>query len=217
MTSNMDRNLCSGGGNNHSNWLGGEIKLFQWYRKVDIIPHGFLEYEHCAIVEKDEDFELRITNDDGVCITSLSVNGNQLLVGKNNDQESFWMNKDKSKGRCLDDHMQTDSIKIRDGHIIDSECKTEMTQNQVEVVASCSSGSKIGVLSGEFKAVGMYNGRQIYENPNKDENEKWWSFRFDNETNRWIFSYANYQITPGEVAFEQTIESLPIHIGCCTG
>ena len=204
----MDQKLCSGGGNKHKNWLGGEIKVFHGNKKVDVIPHGFLDYEYCTFAWKTSQFHLKSTSVDGVCITSLSFNGKQLLVGKNDDQESFWINKDESKRKCLDNHMQTSSITIENGYIVESQCKHTTTLHDVEVVASCSSGLNTGVLSGEFKAVGNYNGRRIYEKPIQDANGNWWTMRFDNDTNRWIFWYSDSQIGPGEVFDGQIIQPL---------
>ena len=206
----MDRKLCSGGNNKPKNWLGGEIKLKHENKNVDVLPYGFLDFEYCTVAKKDDEFELKATNDDGVCITSLSVNGKQLFVGRNNDQESFWLNKDSLKRKCLDDHMQTDTIHIQDGRIVESECKSPVTYYDIDVQASCSTrftGSLY--LSGEFKAVGNFGGRRIYEKGVVDKgNKKWWSIRFETATNRWIFDYSNNQIIPGEVVFGETITAL---------
>jgi len=43
----------------------------------------------------------------------LSVDGKQLLVGKNNDKQSFWI--DSNQNDCLDDWMGTSQITIQNG------------------------------------------------------------------------------------------------------
>ena len=58
-------------------------------------------------------FQLESTTTNGVCITSLSVDGKQLLVGKNNDKQSFWI--DSNQNDCLDDWMGTSQITIQNG------------------------------------------------------------------------------------------------------
>ena len=58
-------------------------------------------------------FQLESTITNGVCITSLSVDGKQLFVGKNNDKQSFWI--DSNQNDCLDDWMGTSQITIQNG------------------------------------------------------------------------------------------------------
>ena len=56
---------------------------------------------------------LERTNTDGVCITSLTVDGKQLLVGKNSDMQSFWIDGDHNN--CLDDFTGTTQMTIKNG------------------------------------------------------------------------------------------------------
>ena len=62
---------------------------------------------------KNDQFQLERTNNDGVCITSLTVNGIQILVGKNNDLQSFWI--DGNDPSCLDDFTTTKQMTIQNG------------------------------------------------------------------------------------------------------
>ena len=66
-------------------------------------------------------FELQSTSGDGVCITSLSFNKKQLLVGESNNLERFWFDSDQNF--CMDDFMSSSLIKIQNGQIIYSSCK----------------------------------------------------------------------------------------------
>ena len=63
------------------------------------MPAGFSEFEHClnnddVDVDNDE-FQLQSTSGNGVCITSLSINGNPILVGVSNNLQSFWIDSDE--------------------------------------------------------------------------------------------------------------------------
>lgn len=119
VTSSADENLCQhyidGAGPN--NYPGGEIKLNYNGKTIATIPKSFTNFEHCfpldQIDKANDQFQLERTNTDGVCITSLTVDGNQLLVGKNNDLQSFWIDGDHNN--CLDDFMGTTQITIQNG------------------------------------------------------------------------------------------------------
>ena len=50
----------------------------------------------------------------------MFVNENQLLVGKNNDKESFWMVADNLS--CDDNQMKTDHIVIRNAKVASPIC-----------------------------------------------------------------------------------------------
>ena len=84
---------------------------------VATISSGFDEFEHCFEADQidkiHDQFQLESTSKNGVCITSLSVCDKQLLVGKNNDQQSFWI--DSNQNDCLDDWMGTSQITIQNG------------------------------------------------------------------------------------------------------
>ena len=52
---------------------------------------------------------------------SLSLNGNQMLVGKLDDQPSFWIDGDQKN--CMDDHLSTPQITFKNGEVLSSYCK----------------------------------------------------------------------------------------------
>ena len=122
VTSSADPNLCSF---SVSNWLGGAINFVINGEVKDTLARGFTEFEYCSNwdeidVESDK-IQLQSTSTDGVCITSLALNGNQMLVGKLNDQPSFWIDGDQKT--CMDDHFSTPQITFKNGEVISSYCK----------------------------------------------------------------------------------------------
>ena len=70
---------------------------------------------------KNDKFQLQSSNSDGVCISSLEMNGKQILVGKQNNQKTFWLDGDQN--RCQTDSMITSQITIQNGQILSSKCK----------------------------------------------------------------------------------------------
>ena len=123
----MDEKLCTGFGNKAKNWLGGDIYLNQNGRTIATTKYGFLNFEHCVGAARDDEIQLQASNDDGVCITSLSLNGEQVLVGKNNDLPSFWIN--QKNPRCFQGrHMTTSQITIKNAEIYSSQCKPEFSK-----------------------------------------------------------------------------------------
>ena len=89
------------------------------------MPAGFSEFEHCLnnddVDVANDEFQLQSTSGDGVCITSLSINGNPILVGASNNLQSFWIDSDGSY--CLDNFMSSSQITIRNGRVISLTCK----------------------------------------------------------------------------------------------
>ena len=128
----MDETLCSGGGNKAKNWLGGDIYLNKNGRTIASTSYGFLNFEHCVGASRDDEFQLKASNDDGVCITSLSVNGEQLLVGRNNDLPSFWMN--QKNPQCKNDRMTTSQITIKNGEVFSSQCKPVFGKTIIKIL-----------------------------------------------------------------------------------
>ena len=63
-----------------------------------------------------------VSNISKICITGLFVNGNQLLVGKDKDQKSFWIDSDEMS--CEENIMKTDEIVIQNSKITSSICGT---------------------------------------------------------------------------------------------
>ena len=92
--------------------------------EIKSLPAGFTDENICIDgfdIENDL-FEIRPSDSDDICITGLFINENQLLVGKNNDQESFWMvGADLS---CDDNQMKTDRIVIQNAKIASSICES---------------------------------------------------------------------------------------------
>ena len=126
-TSSLDSSLCKhhdghDGIYDAYDWSGGDIELKHNGETIAILPFYFQEFEHCLDdVTMYDIFELQSTSGDGVCITSLSINKKQLLVGPSNNLESFWIDSDQNY--CMDDFMSSSLIKIQNGQIISSACK----------------------------------------------------------------------------------------------
>ena len=89
------------------------------------MPSGFREFEHCLknddVDVANDEFQLQSTSDNGVCITSLSINGNPLLVGRSNNLQNFWI--DSNEQDCLDNFISSSQITIQNGQVIYSTCK----------------------------------------------------------------------------------------------
>ena len=89
------------------------------------MPAASTEFEYCLDMDDidiaNDEFQLQSSSEDGVCITSLSINSNQLFVGKNNNLASFWI--DGNDQYCLDDFMSTSQITIQNDQVISSICK----------------------------------------------------------------------------------------------
>jgi len=122
VTSSEHETLCQGpDGWEPHHWPGDEITMKYNGETVATINQGFQDFEYCINSFDHANDKLQLENDgyNAVCITSLSINGEQLLVGKNNDLQSFWM----SKGQiCDDDFMSTEEITIQNGKVISSIC-----------------------------------------------------------------------------------------------
>ena len=76
----------------------------------------------------NDEFQLQITGNDGVCITSLFINGKLLLVGENNNSQNFWIDGDQNY--CPGDFMITSQITIQNGQVVESVCKGKSTSFQ---------------------------------------------------------------------------------------
>ena len=109
---------------------GAEIAFKHNGETIATIPEGFTEFEYCLDAENvtmNDIFQLESSAScgyygcDGVCITSLSIGGGQVLVGENNNLPSFWIDRDQNY--CMDDFMSSSQIKIRNGQVISSKCK----------------------------------------------------------------------------------------------
>ena len=108
-----------------SGWDGDEIYFNVNGERKNTMKNAFNEFKYCRQsdlidIENDE-FQLQSSGDNGVCITSLTVNGNQMLVGKLNNQAAFWI--DGNQNHCKDGSMSTPQLTIKNGKIHSSECK----------------------------------------------------------------------------------------------
>ena len=122
MTSSEHGYLCQHPAAGPANWSGGPIALKHNYQTVTYIPRGFTEFEHCIdeVYVANDRLQLTSTSGDGVCITGLFINGNQLLVGKNDDLQSFWIDSDDLY--CHYNFLSSTQITIQNGRVSDSTC-----------------------------------------------------------------------------------------------
>ena len=127
MTSSNDESLCQHArpGAGPKDWAGGDIAIKHNGETVATMPSGFEEFEYCLNMDDidlaNDELQFQSSSGDGVCITSLSINNNQLFVGKNNNLPSFWI--DGNDQYCLDDFMSTSQIIIQNEQVISSLCK----------------------------------------------------------------------------------------------
>ena len=127
MTSSNDESLCQHVVLNAdpNSWAGSDIVIKHNGVNVTTMPAASTEFEYCFDMDDidiaNDEFQLQSSSEDGVCITSLSINSNQLFVGKNNNLPSFWI--DGNDQYCLDDFMSTSQITIQNDQVISSICK----------------------------------------------------------------------------------------------
>ena len=92
------------------------------------LTNGFQDFQYCSKLTSNEleksYFQLKSTTAYDFRITGLFWNGTKLLVGKNGDNQSFWLNQNKTM--CLDNKMITDEITIKNGNVITSSCKSNV-------------------------------------------------------------------------------------------
>ena len=74
-------------------------------------------------IENDR-FTLLAGGSDSVCINSLHVNNEKILVGKNNDLSNFEFNQvnQHEEPVCLENLMRTSSLTIQNGQVVESIC-----------------------------------------------------------------------------------------------
>ena len=111
--------------NSHPYWDGDDITLKQNGNTIATLPAGFKEFNYCLNIDDvdvtNDEFQLQSTGSDGICITSLLINFNPLLVGENNNLQSFWIDSDTPY--CSDEYMSSSQITIQNGQVISSTCK----------------------------------------------------------------------------------------------
>lgn len=89
-TSSKNFKHCSPGGDRH-NAFGSPIQVLQNGNLIATIPAKFRKFEHCLSFDgvdlKNDNFQFKLTGDDNVCITELSLNNQKILTGQNNDRQ----------------------------------------------------------------------------------------------------------------------------------
>ena len=127
MTSSNDESLCQHAVTTAGpkDWAENDIVIKHNGVSVATMPAASTEFEYCFNMDDidiaNAELQLQSSSGDGVCITSLSINNNQLFVGKNNNLSSFWI--DENDQYCLDDFMSTSQITIKNERVISSFCK----------------------------------------------------------------------------------------------
>ena len=117
-----------------ASWYGDPIKLFhdKGYNHAATkitIPSGFQDFEYCFAKDdidiENDNFKFFATGTDAVCITSLHVDGKQIFFGKNDDLRSFKLKQPTERwpSICHDNNMGTPSLTIKNGEVIQSQCK----------------------------------------------------------------------------------------------
>merc|ERR1719197_675126 len=153
MTSSRDEALCQHAvaGAGPKDWTGGDIAIKHNSKTVAIMPRGFEDFEYCfnGIDVSTDKIQLQSSNTDGVCITSLSINDKKLFLGKHNEQQSFWIDRQLDEQFCLDDFMSTSEITIQNGNVISSTCKP-LNQPEVVYIDPAESDDKITIHSGHI-------------------------------------------------------------------
>ena len=129
---------------NPAHWLGGTIQLKQNGEVIATMSWGTKNFEHCLpksdVDEENDEFSLHATSSDGVCITSLYINEEQILVGKDDDLEGFWLDHDQPN--CVDGYMSSSHMIFKNGKVILSQCKPRLINGWIETVADCYLGNR---------------------------------------------------------------------------
>ena len=125
VTSSEHQDLCYHHSASVSAWAGDEMNFLVNGELVRTIPSRFTKFEYCPSwdevdVENDR-FQIQSTSTNGICITGITINGKQMLVGKLNDKPSFWI--DGNQQDCMDNHMSTPQITFKNGEVLSSYCK----------------------------------------------------------------------------------------------
>ena len=110
---------------------GGEVYLNINDVRKATAPRKFRYFEHCFPSEEidvvNDRFRLQSSSNDGVCISSLKINGTQILNGRNNNKTAFWLDKNsRSCDNVVDDVqylMASPYITIQNNQVTSSACK----------------------------------------------------------------------------------------------
>ena len=119
-----------------SSWSGADINLSVDGVIKKVLPTAFTEMEYCLpFSNSDKEIGFQSTGENGVCITSLTVNENQIFVGKFNNLSYFWI--DDNHNECIDENMSTPYLTIKNGEITSSFCKGLTTLNSPKTLYDC--------------------------------------------------------------------------------
>ena len=136
-------------------WSGSDIFIKHNGVHVATMPSAYEVFEYCFEMDDidviNDKFQLQSTSDDGVCITSLLINNNQLLVGKHNNLQGFWI--DGNDNYCLDNFMSTSQITIQNGQVISSLC--------IKLITSTSKSRARNILARKIRGVFSYKTKSV--------------------------------------------------------
>ena len=131
MTASLDEDLCK----DSNIWVGGPLSITQNGNNIGSMNRGTKEFKLCLDsddidIENDVFKFARTTNQSpeaitsAVCITSLSFDGTDLLVGLNGKRPNFRIDVDDNG--CTDDLVPNQEITIKNGNVTSSkiECNT---------------------------------------------------------------------------------------------
>ena len=90
-----------------------------------MLESGFERFQFCrpsaAVDVENDEFQFQSTSDNGVCITSLNINGVDMEFGpEERERSSFWI--DGNNNRCHRDLTSTSQITFKNGAIDSYEC-----------------------------------------------------------------------------------------------
>ena len=124
MTSSPDSDLCLTNDGVRGKGAGDAIEIFQNSNKIGTMTKGTKTFQLCLDygqfdIENDV-FKLATTGTDGVCIESLSMDGNEILLGPNRKKPNFWF--DGNGHMCNDDFVYTEELIIQNNAVVSSEC-----------------------------------------------------------------------------------------------
>ena len=112
----------------HPEWRGGEIYINVNNIRVQTIPRGYEgTFPFCFVSDKfnvaQAIIQFESSDNDSVCITSLQINDEILLLGKNKSKSEFWIDGDQNV--CTDTDLAASEISIRNGDVYSSPCKSK--------------------------------------------------------------------------------------------
>jgi len=124
MKSSPDSDLCFGHDGKRGYGAGDAIEIFQNSNKIGTMTEGTITFKLCLDygqfdIENDV-FKFATTGTDGVCIESLSMDGNVILIGPNRKKPNFWF--DGNCNMCTDDYVCTDELIIQNNTVVSYEC-----------------------------------------------------------------------------------------------